>query len=262
MEQFPPHTAIHVFYTTIAQKYGLRGIFYMDLWPFGPSQMVLLTPEAADKVKVTENYPLHDFVPKFLGPLIGWQSIAGVEGQTWKMLHRMMTPAFRPSIVKSMVPIIASKAMTIFRPTLAEYASSGQIFSMEKVSARLVFSISSHTILGGILSEQENEKLLMDIDQTLEYARILALTSLPNPLEKAAKWWRKRGAVKRTEEFLESLVMKRYAFICQETSNSSDTGGAFSSILDRMLLECQQLDSSSKSNGKLSENTMQLITDK
>jgi cytochrome P450 len=224
--------------------------------------MVLLTPEAADKVKVTERYPLHDFVPKFLGPLIGYQSIVATEGQTWKMLHRMMTPAFRPSIVKSMVPIIASKAMTIFRPTLAEYASSGQIFSMEKVSARLIFSIASHTILGGILSEQENEDLLMDIDHTLDYARILALASLPNPLEKVTKWWRKRRAVKRIIEVLESLVMKRYAFICQATSKSSDVGGAFSSVLDLMLLECQQLDSSSKSNGKLSENTMRLITDK
>jgi cytochrome P450 len=234
----------------------------MDLWPFGPSQMVLLTPEAADKVLVTEFYPLHDFVPKFLGPLVGYQSIAAKDGQTWKMLHNLMAPTFRPSIVKSMVPIIASKAMTIFRPTLAEYASSGQIFSMEKLSAQLIFSISSHAILGDILSEQENEELLMELEHTLDYGRILSLASLPNPLEKVSKWWRKRRAVKRTEEILSSLVLKRYAFICQETSNGSDIGGAFSGVLDRMLLECQKLDSSSKSNGKLSENSMRLITDK
>lgn len=261
IKQFPPDTSVHVFYTAIAQKYELRGIFYLDLWPFGPPQMILSTPETAEMVTVNSNYPMHDEVARFLGPLVGYKAIGSSDGPMWKMLHRMMAPSFRPSVITSMVPTIATQTMQVFHSKLAQFASDGETFSMQKLAGRLIFRISSKVFLGVALSDQMNEDLLHDMDQIMDYAQMLTLTSGTSPLKKAVKWWRKRMAARRIDTFLLSLIEKRQVALSRG-GPESPAGEVDVSTLDRLLLEGQKMEIGSQRPGKPSEALVPLIVDK
>ncbi|KAL2834703.1 cytochrome P450 [Aspergillus pseudoustus] len=220
ISQFPPNTAIATYYTEISHKYNLKGIFYLDLWPFGPSQMILVHPDAAEQVTTIENYPLHDVVARYLTPLIGENAIGAADGEKWKMLHQILAPSFRPSNVKAAAPVIAEQVCKLLRPALEAYAArtgtgGGEIFSMEKCAAQLVFGISSMVILGDGVSEEENAHLLQCLDHIVDYATTLTLTTAVNPLVKAGKWWKKRTATRHMDLFLQGFVKNRYAQIAE-----------------------------------------------
>jgi cytochrome P450 len=253
MKLFPSNTALSVFYTTIAQKYELRDIFYLDLWPFGPPQMVLIAPNAADQVTVVKTYPLHDEVPRFVSSLLGENSLPATDGEMWKMLHRMIAPGFRPSSLRSMMPITAEQTMEIFLPALTAYALSGEAFSMEKVAAQLIFSIISKVIMGGSLSKQNQSELLHDIDRILDYAQSIAIASGTNPVKKWFKWWRKRQAVQRIDDFLRSFIENRHL---AHGDGSFDSSQGLS-VLDHMISEMI-----SQRSGKLDTGSVQVLIDK
>ncbi|KAL3447874.1 cytochrome P450 [Aspergillus insuetus] len=165
MSQFPANTAIGTFYTEIAHKYELteNGIFYLDLRPFGLSQMVL-----------------HDKVQDYLTPLLGDEAIGASDGEKWKVLHHMLATAFRPAKMKSMASVIAELVRELLRPALETHADIGEVFSMENCAAQLVFAISSRVILSDGVSKAQNARLLADMNQIVEYA-----TTATNPLVKS-----------------------------------------------------------------------------
>ncbi|KAJ5358348.1 cytochrome P450 [Penicillium cataractarum] len=257
---FPPNTALSVFYTTIAQKYELRGIFYLDLWPFSHSQMVLIAPDAADLVTVRRNYPLHDVVSQFVGPLLGEKAIGGADGETWKMLHRMIAPGFRPSSVKAMMSIIADQTMETFYPALKSYASSGEVFSMENAAGELIFSINIKLILGTSISKQKISELLHDINRILGYAQLISLTSSTNPVKKWTTWWRKRQAAQRIDDFLRSFIAQHHLAGYDRTLDSPDAQGRMT-ILDSMIFEGRRMGIDSQSSGKLSPAFRDIVVD-
>lgn len=253
MKLFPSNTALSVFYTTIARRYELRDIFYLDLWPFGPPQMVLIAPNAADQVTVVKTYPLHDEVPRFVGSLLGDKSLPAADGEMWKKLHRMIAPGFRPSSLRQMMPVTAEQTVRIFLPALTAYASTGEVFSMEKVASQLIFSIISKMVIGGSLSKQNQSQMLYDIDRILDYAQSIAVASGTNPVKRWTKWWRKRQAVQRIDHFLCSFIEKR---------RLAHSGGYFdssqgTSILDHMISEMN-----SQNPGELDMSSAQVLIDK
>ncbi|RAL10034.1 cytochrome P450 [Aspergillus homomorphus CBS 101889] len=215
MSQFPPNTAISTYYTEIAHKYDLKGIFYLDLWPFGPSQMILVDPDAAELVTTIDNYPLHDEVARYLTPLLGEDAIGAADGEKWKMLHQILVPAFRPSNIKAAAPIIAEQVSKLLSPALTAHAQTGEVFSMEKYAAQLVFGISSMVILGDNVSKEEATHLLKSLNHIVDYATTLTLTTAVNPLTKANKWWKKRAATQQMDLFLQRFVTNRFAQIAE-----------------------------------------------
>jgi hypothetical protein len=46
--------------TTIAHKYNLPGVFYLDLWPASCGQVVVVDPDVALHMTVTKNHPKHE----------------------------------------------------------------------------------------------------------------------------------------------------------------------------------------------------------
>ncbi|KAL5044835.1 hypothetical protein BDW71DRAFT_185440 [Aspergillus fruticulosus] len=258
MNQFPPNTAISTYYTEIAHKYDLKEIFYLDLWPFGPSQMVLVHPDAAEQVTTVENYPLHDEVFRYLIPLLGQDAIGASDGEKWKMLHRILVPAFRPSNIKAMTCVIAEQVLKLLHPALTGYAGSGEVFSMEKCAAQLVFSISSMVVLGDSVSEEKSTQLLTDLDHVVDYATTLTLTTATNPLVKAGKWWKKRAAIQRMDLFLQSFIQNRYTQIAHGKVDGDKTN---STILDTILANAQGTQCEPHNPAALKPEFVRIVTD-
>ncbi|KAL6238456.1 cytochrome P450 [Aspergillus navahoensis] len=225
-------------------------VFYVkeNTTPIGPSQMVLASPDAAELIAATESHPLHDKVRDYVTPLLGDEAVGASDGEKWKMLHHMPVPALRPAKTKSMANVIAGLVREWLRPALEEYAARGEVFSMEKCAARLVFGISSRAILGDGVSEAQNAQLLVDMNHIVEYATTLALTTATNPLVKAGRWWRKRAAIRRMDSFPQSFVQERMA--------------RFSTILDTILANAPSTQYDPRNPALLTPEFVRIVSDK
>lgn len=56
---FPENSQYQIWCTTLAQRYNLPGLFYLDLWPLGPTQVVVIDPNLADHFVSPNMYPKH-----------------------------------------------------------------------------------------------------------------------------------------------------------------------------------------------------------
>src|SRR5690242_8529385 len=114
---FPPHNHPQTYFTAIARKYNLEGIFYLDLWPLGPSQVVLSDPQLLDAVTVVKPYGQHHATEDFIAPITGRNVIASVNGPIWKKLHGALLPAFSWSHIRSATDTIVDECL-LFRQAL------------------------------------------------------------------------------------------------------------------------------------------------
>ncbi|KAL3496554.1 cytochrome P450 [Aspergillus germanicus] len=232
MQQFPPNTALSIYYTAIAQKYNLKGIYYLDLWPFGPSQMILVSPDSADLVTKVTDYPLHEMGISYLAGLVGENAMGATNGEKWRITHRLLAPAFRASSIKAMAGVVADQTVGLFTPFLKRCAEEGNVFSMETAAVKLLLSISTVTILGGDITEDAKTRLFEDVGDIVAYATMITLTTSTNPLTKFRTWRRKMNAVKRLDTFFEGLVRAR-----EVVTRGVGKDAAGLSILDRTLIE-------------------------
>jgi cytochrome P450 len=170
----------------------------------------------------------------------------------------MLAPAFRPVKTKSMAGAIASLVRELLHPALETHAESGEVFSLEKCAAQLVFGISSRVILGDGLSKAQNAQLLADMNHIVEYATTLALTTATNPLVKAGRWWRKRNAIRRMDAFLQTFVQERMAQIVRDKMGK----GTSSTILDTILGNAQSTQCDPRNPASLTPEFVRIVSDK
>jgi cytochrome P450 len=112
--------------TTIAHKYNMPGVFYLDLWPAGCGQVIVTDPDVALHLTVTKNHPKHEAEKWFcellmedqkqhanefaVDPLIGTNNIVTIEGPLWKYLHKMLSPAFSVQHISNMRPAVSPRS--------------------------------------------------------------------------------------------------------------------------------------------------------
>jgi cytochrome P450 len=123
MGALPNEVHYQVAVATIAKKYNMPRVFYLDLWPAGCGQVVITDPDVALHVTVTNNHPKHEaekWFSKFswislevqsnkpiVDPLIGAGNIVTIDGPRWKYLHKMLSPAFSVQHISNMRPAVS-----------------------------------------------------------------------------------------------------------------------------------------------------------
>jgi cytochrome P450 len=166
----PPHMHPQAYLTAIAQKYDLKGIFYLDLWPIADSQVLLTDPELMNQVTITKPLQIHPMADDFLAPIVGRNTIATSNGPVWKRTHNVMAPAFSWSHIRTLTGMIADETM-LFRSTLDRLAQSGEAFSLEDTAGRLVFDIIARIVFNFSLHAQTTgSSYLNDLREMLKLA--------------------------------------------------------------------------------------------
>jgi hypothetical protein len=266
LKLFPHNTAPAAYYTEIAQRYQLKGLFYLDLWPFAPSQLVLISPDTAALVTTVENYPVHHVATGFISALIGKTMLAALNGPPWKAMHNTIAPAFRPSTLKLMVPVITDQTVSVFHATLSRHATSGQEFSMEDAIAQLVFRMSSKVIFGQTVSDEMNESLLAEFAVVLEYAKLLTQVEPGSPFRKAVLWRKQRAANRRLDKFLEALVKERQLERAKSDPDDSPgkewLGKRTMSVLDHILVGVSPAGNGEQVPGEMTPAVVQTVVEK
>ncbi|OTA96268.1 hypothetical protein M434DRAFT_8946 [Hypoxylon sp. CO27-5] len=239
--EFPPNNHPQSYITAIAQKYNMKGIWYLDLWPVADPQVILTEPELMDAVQVTRVYNQHRISQELMSSIIGDDVVATVNGPVWKKLHNAMAPAFLPSHVKTLTGVVADETL-IFRDRLKSLASSGVVFSMEDEVSKVLFDIIGRIVFNFPLHAQtKGSSYLNDLKEIIElFNQQLSM----NPFVKLKVALKKRSVRKRVDESVSAKIQERLAALRNENIVPSRKDPL--SILDLMLRETVLQDGSRK----------------
>ncbi len=233
----PPNMHPQAYLTAIAQKYHLRGIFYIDLWPIAPSQVVLTDPELMNQVTVVKSLPMHTMADDFLAPIIGRNVIATANGAVWKKMHNAMAPAFSWSHIRSLTGVIADETM-LFRDTLDRLVQTGEVFSMEDTSAKLIFDIIARIVFNFSLHAQTKRSSYFNDLRDMIHLTEAQLSW--NPFVKIETLFKRRIILRRLHASIVGKIKERLGLLKRENIIPSRKDPF--SILDLMLREHLQED--------------------
>ena len=230
----PPNCHPQIYYTEIARRYNLPGIFYIDLWPVGPPSVILSDPGLLEQVTVTKPLPIHPMAEDFMSPIVGRGVIATSNGPAWKGLHKAMSPAFSWSHIRSLTDIIVDEC-AVFRLNLDKRFKTGELFSLEDLSAKLIFDVIARVIFNFPLNAQTTDsQQLHDLHELVDLAEGQAdITVAYNPIEQFRRWRRRSTLFGRLHPFIIGKVQERFDLLVKEQIVPSRKNPT--SILDLML---------------------------
>lgn len=211
MAVYPPHVHPQVILTYLHKKYNLPEVWYLDLYPVGPTFLVLATPQAASHAVLTRNYGKHPFVEELLDPVVGKNSFVALNGAPWKYSQQLLAPAFRPSAVRGILPSVAKEVLAM-RGVLAHKADTGEVFEMEEVLSRAIFEIILLSLFGEKL---EGGSTLMDLVREPTEHMTHAQRTL-NPIAKRWRRWKAGRALEKSGAWIEKRTLDRYWYIKRE----------------------------------------------
>lgn len=198
-----------------------------------------------EEVTVRNPLPQHTMSEAFLSPIIGPNVIATVNGPVWKRLHNAMAPAFSWSHIRTLTAVMVDECV-LYRAALAKYAKSGEAFSVEELSARLIFDVIGRVVFNFRLHAQTADSpYLNDLRELVNLAHNQTdLVASYNPIARVAKWWKKRKVLGRLHPLILGKIKDRLNLLLDEGIMPSRKDP--SSILDLMLrehiLQCESSD--------------------
>ncbi|EWG46910.1 hypothetical protein FVEG_16035 [Fusarium verticillioides 7600] len=131
----------------MVRLYNLKEIFYLDLWPIGPSMVVIIDPKLMDNSTLPKPLPIHPLTAVFMKPMLGEGTMAAINGALWRKIAAAVIPAFSMSHVLGITSIMIDECL-LFQERLDKSAVGGDVFSMDGLVAKLVFGIVSTVTLG------------------------------------------------------------------------------------------------------------------
>ena len=125
---------------------SLGPVFYLDLWPFGPSMLVVTSPNALFQMTQEHSLPKYHALRKFLRPMTGEYDLVTMEGDMWKKWRSIFNPGFSPSHLMSFVSAILEETMT-FCEILRDYEGRKDIIPLKKSTDNLTMDIIGRLVL-------------------------------------------------------------------------------------------------------------------
>lgn len=256
---FPANCHPQAYYTEISRKYNLEGIFYLDLWPIAPSQVVLTDPSLLEEVSVKNPLAQHKLSDDFMAPVTGRNNIATSNGLVWKKLHKAMAPAFSWSHIRSVTGVMVEECQQ-FRKTLNEKAATGEVFCLEDLGSKVTFDIIARVVFNVRLHAQTTgSATLDDLRELTRMANASTDITLQfNPITSSKMWFDRQRVLRRLNPIIRKQIEERFDLLRGQgiVPSKKDTD----SILDLMLREDLAKDMNSSS--KLSEDDVQLLITK
>lgn len=255
----------HHMLAEIAYKYDLPSVFYLDLWPFSYSMVLIRDPNLADHVYTTKGLHQHQTGAEFVDPYFGENVIAVTNGQIWKTLHNDLAPGLSWSSIRNLTGVVFSEA-AIFRERLGELADSNEVFSLETMVGRMLFDVSGLTIFNERLKSQTGGTLLLE-NMTRVMDQLERHTDLANrldPVRNLKLIWQLPRLKSSIDKSVRETVQMRLENLLDRDQLPSRANP--DSVLDSMLRVHVQKDREGKGElkrtRKLPEYVMQIIVAK
>lgn len=211
----PPHAHLFFIADQVRRAYPhLDTAFYLDIWPFGPSSLITISPELAYQFTQDKSLPKYEGVRQFLKPLTGKKDLVTMEGHDWKHWRNNFNPGFSASNITIMIPGMVEDVQT-YKDIVRKHAVVGDIFPLELPTLAMSMDIIGRVVLDHELNSQRSYNPLTSalIDQ-LAWCNIgvhsnpLEYINIARPIVHQYNAW-------RMNSYLDPLLKRRYETVNQ-----------------------------------------------
>ncbi|KAE8832834.1 hypothetical protein PTNB73_09764 [Pyrenophora teres f. teres] len=222
--------------TTIARKYNMPGVFYLDLWPITWGQVIVTDPDCALHMTAIRNHPKHIEEARAVDPLIGNANIVSTNGQRWKELHKMLSPAFSITHITNLRPMVADEVMK-YRAILRQKSETGEVFAFETHTMCMTFDVICTATFGYSLDAQTKGSDALIHFENMCRIHIESRDSL-NFVRNFFVHRRRDAERDKWSAILAKLIRERFEIVKSDKLNLSDKRGL--GIMDLILREYVQ----------------------
>lgn len=244
----PRNCMPQLYYTEIAHRYNIQGIFYLDLWPIAPGLAIITDPSLIDQAPIPKPLSPHPMTDVFMKPMVGKGNISAKAGSEWKKLHNAISPAFSTAQTRNLISVMINEIM-LLRKRLDELSVTGEVFSMEKLMGRAIFGIVSHHVLNDkSYAQRRGSQDLADMRELIDLAREEGDPGVAySPFVQIPRRLRRRRVCARLEASILDVIHKRFRDLVSEGVIPSRQNPT--SILDLMLREHVEVAIAEKNEG-------------
>ncbi|CZT41156.1 uncharacterized protein RSE6_00867 [Rhynchosporium secalis] len=161
MKRYPADIHPQPMFTQIGVENNLRGIFYVDLYPFSFPMVFITDPAVALQAQTSPNISRHPIAKKFLRGVVGTNSIFSTNGAKWSRQRSWFAPAFSLSYLLKLVPGMIEESL-VFKEKLTKFAVSGEVFSMNDATMKLAIDFIGRTVGDISLKSQTQYSSIQD----------------------------------------------------------------------------------------------------
>lgn len=229
--KLPPNLHGHWHMWYLRKDHKLPKLWYMDVWPVGPSILVVQDNALALEVGHMRK---HKIMKAFLDPIAGPENMVTLEGAAWKRWRQIFNPGFAQSHLTSILPSILDD-MEVFAQIIGEHADRGKVFRLEEAATRLTFDVIAKVAMDSHLDTQRGEHELLEafrrqLDLGPDVTGMKPLKNL-NPL---LPFWRWRNA-RRMDAIIGRALDERVARRSPSSSSAKPSSARKKTIIDLAL---------------------------
>jgi sterigmatocystin biosynthesis cytochrome P450 monooxygenase len=147
IEALPPNVVMHHAFWRMSKQFP-DGIFYVNLWPFARTILVVTTPTGATQAQELQ-LPLPPDIVKPMEVITGGPSLLTMPvGPEWKRWRKAFSPGFSEGYMIGLAPAIAQE-VAVFRKLLLEKCTSSEsdVFQLEEMTLKLTFDVIASVTL-------------------------------------------------------------------------------------------------------------------
>ncbi|KAK8129115.1 hypothetical protein PG984_010223 [Apiospora sp. TS-2023a] len=228
MQGLPRDITTHVMVRKMAKSLpDSGGNFYLNLWPFSKTLLVIANPVTAAQVEAA-SLDKPAFMCGTMEVINGGPSLMTMHGETWKKWRALFNPGFAPAYMTGLAPSILDEASVLCR-LLRERATTkgkgvgGEMFQLEEYTLKFTFDVISRITFGTRLHYQTQGSVLADGLRRLVYWTPYGTTFnpfrrwlSPRPL---VQWYTSRCI----DRYLRGEIDKRFEELAESRRNNNNT---------------------------------------
>ncbi|KAK0714467.1 cytochrome P450, partial [Apiosordaria backusii] len=211
----PPHAHLLLIADQVRREYPhLDTAFYLDIWPFGPPTLMVISPELVSQFTQDVSLPKFEGLRKFLEPLTGKKDLVSMEGHEWRHWRSKFNPGFSAGNILSMIPAMVEE-FRAYRDVIRQHALQGDIFPLELPTLAMSMDIIGRVVLDQRFNSQQSFNALTGgmVDQVAWcdaglHANPLQYLNIARPFVQRYNTW-------RMNSYLDPILKQRYATIRQ-----------------------------------------------
>ncbi|KAH7303053.1 cytochrome P450 monooxygenase [Stachybotrys elegans] len=202
MKDLPADATFHVVVQRLARQFFPDGIFYLSLWPFHRTMLVVADPLVAAQVEAA-NLDKPTSITSTMETINGGPSLMSMHGAEWKEWRTLFNPGFAAGYMNGLAPAIAEE-VSVFCRLLQGLAKQDRVFQLEEYTLRLTFDIIGRVTFGGRLRYQEKGSPLAD-----SLRRQILWTPFAKSLNPLKRWLSIRPLVQKYNSYRMNLYLDR-----------------------------------------------------
>lgn len=239
IQALPRNTTMHVVVQRMSRQFP-NGVFYLNLWPFNQTLMVVGDPSVAAQVEAA-------FLDKpaamcsVLEVINGGPSLQTMHGSTWKRWRALFNPGFAAGYMTGLAPAIADE-VAVLCDLLQKRANEGKMFQLEEYTLRLTFDVIARVTFDARLHYQTRGSALADCLRRQVYWTPFGTTFNPVRRYLSPRPLVQKYNSYRMNQYLDGEIDKRFEELAQSRAapsknESSRSRSIISLAMDEYLKE-------------------------